>query len=99
MMNQTSSDCNDDSGSCSTLYNDLQLLTDYSVTNLTGKLAYLAATNQSINVLTAFRSNGTVSNAIAELQRSVCRHGAPVTAPQPNVLPASYAGGYSLQLP
>lgn len=75
MVLQTSSDCNGDSGNCTVLYNDLQLLTDNSVTNLTGKLAYLAATNQSINVLTAFKSNGTVSNAIAELQRSVCRHG------------------------
>ena len=94
MVLQNSADCNDDTGSCSTLYSDLQLLVDYSAhSDLTGKLVYLAATNQSINVLTAFKSNGTISNAIFELQRSVCRPEASCDSTQLDALPAYNAGG------
>ena len=94
MVAQTSSDCNDDLGPCSTLYSDLQLLVDYSVhTDLTGKLIYLAATNQSINVLAAFKNTGTISNAISELQRSVCRPAKVCASTQLDVLPAFNAGG------
>ena len=94
MVAQTSTDCNDENGPCSTLYSDLQLLVDYSsYTNLTGKLVYLAATNQSINVLTAFKSNGTIYNAISELQRSVCTPETSCDSIDADVLPACNAGG------
>ena len=94
MVATASTDCNDYTGPCSTLYSDLQLLVDYSAYNdLTGKLVYLAATNQSINVLTAFKSNGTISNAISELQRSVCRPEASCDSSQLDALPAYNDGG------
>ena len=100
MVAQTSTDCNDEIGPCSTLYSDLQLLVDHSAhTDLTGKLDYLAATNQSINILTAFKSNGTVSSAISELQRSVCRPKPSGDSTQLHVVLPAYKAGGVLQPP
>ena len=89
MLAHSSTDCNDDTGNCATLNGYLQLLVDYSAhTDLTGKLVYLAASSQSINVLTAFKNNGTIHNAISELQRSVCRPDISCVSIQADVLPA-----------